>query len=103
MTARGLLDRTHGLRLTAEGEDRLGAAGVAVPPGGRRPAVRPCLDRTERRPHLAGAVGAAPCRHALAQGRVTRIGTTRAVAVTPAGRHALHAALGLPDEVLGPR
>ncbi|MEU2632757.1 helix-turn-helix domain-containing protein, partial [Kitasatospora sp. NPDC007106] len=37
MTARGLLDWTHGLRLTAEGQAWLGAAGVAVPPGGRRP------------------------------------------------------------------
>ncbi|WP_344626682.1 helix-turn-helix domain-containing protein, partial [Kitasatospora arboriphila] len=102
MTARGLLDWTHGLRLTAEGQAWLGAAGVAVPPGGRRPAARPCLDWTERRPHLAGAVGAALCRHALAEGWVTRIGTTRAVAVTPAGRHALHETLGLPDALLAP-
>ncbi|PBC76135.1 ArsR family transcriptional regulator [Streptomyces sp. TLI_235] len=102
MTARGLLDWAHGLRLTAEGEAWLVAAGVTVPAGTRRPAVRPCLDWTERRPHLAGAVGAALCGHAFAEGWITRIGSTRAVAVTPAGRRALHDGLGLPDGLLLP-
>ncbi|MGW9210095.1 ArsR/SmtB family transcription factor [Embleya sp. NPDC055664] len=64
--------------------------GITVPPpGSRRPPVRACLDWTERRPHLGGAVGAALCAHALAVGWVTRIGTTRTLAVTPAGRQAL--------------
>ncbi|NUS17931.1 MAG: transcriptional regulator, partial [Streptomyces sp.] len=69
--------------------------GVAVPADGRRPAVRTCLDWTERRPHLAGAVGAALCRHAFDAGWVTRVGTTRAVAVTPLGRRELDRHLGL--------
>ncbi|MCU7821337.1 ArsR/SmtB family transcription factor [Kitasatospora sp. DSM 101779] len=102
MTAKGLLDWTQGLRLTADGELWLGTAGVTVPSVSRRPAVRPCLDWTERRPHLAGAVGAALCRHALAEGWVTRIGTSRAVAVTPAGRRILRDRLDLPDDLLAP-
>ncbi|MFI8933986.1 transcriptional regulator, partial [Streptomyces sp. NPDC053474] len=58
------------------------------------------LDWTERRPHLAGAVGAALCRHAFDTGWITRVGTTRAVVVTPLGRQALQLHLGLPDDLL---
>jgi DNA-binding transcriptional ArsR family regulator len=67
-----------------------------------RALVRACLDRTERRPHLAGAVGAVVCRHAIDSGWITRVGATRAVAVTDAGRHALRDHLGLSDEILAP-
>ncbi|MET9860482.1 winged helix-turn-helix domain-containing protein [Streptomyces smyrnaeus] len=100
LTARGLLDWDGGLRLTAQGEAWLQDLDIAPTTGSRRPAVRSCLDWTERRPHLAGAVGAALCRHAFTAGWITRIGTTRAVTVTAVGRQALHDRLGLPDEVL---
>ncbi|GAA3155006.1 winged helix-turn-helix domain-containing protein [Planomonospora alba] len=103
MTERGLLDWGRGLRLTGDGEAWLGRLGVAVPAGTRRPLVRSCLDWTERRPHLAGAVGAALCRHALDSGWIARVGTTRAVAVTAAGRDALREQLGLPEDLLPPR
>ncbi|MFE3196960.1 hypothetical protein [Embleya sp. NPDC059237] len=90
MIGRGLLAWEPEPGLTDAGAARLAELGITVPPpGSRRPAVRACLDRTERRPHLGGAVGAALCAHALAVGWVTRIGTTRALAVTPAGRQAL--------------
>jgi hypothetical protein len=62
--------------------------------------VRSCLDWTERRPHLAGAVGALVCRHAFDAGWITGIGTSRAVLVTSAGQRALRDQLGLSDEVL---
>ncbi|WP_068922886.1 ArsR/SmtB family transcription factor [Planobispora rosea] len=100
MTERGLLDWGHGLRLTGDGEAWLGRLGVTVPAGTRRPSVRSCLDWTERRSHLAGAVGAAVCRHAFDAGWITRIGTTRAVAITADGRQALRDHLGLPAELL---
>ncbi|NJP47005.1 ArsR/SmtB family transcription factor [Actinacidiphila epipremni] len=104
MVARRLLDDTHGLGLTAAGAAWLADLGVDVPAGTRRPAVRSCLDWTERRPHLAGAVGAALCRHAFDAGWITRVGTTRAVAVTPPGARALRGRLGLPEGLLrGPR
>lgn len=102
MTEHGLLSWDGGLRLTDDGDAWLAKAGVTVPAGARRPAVRSCLDWTERRPHLAGAVGAGLCSHAFAAGWITRIGTTRAVAVTHAGRAALHDHLGLTDAVLVP-
>ncbi|MFP3714947.1 ArsR/SmtB family transcription factor [Puerhibacterium sp. TATVAM-FAB25] len=100
MVARGLLDAAGGLVLTAAGAAWLDDVGIAVPTGSRRVAARPCLDWTERRPHLAGAVGAALCSHALDAGWVTPVGTTRAVAVTDLGRRELRRHLDLPDAVL---
>lgn len=46
---------------------------------------RPCLDWSERRPHLAGAVGAAICTHSLDKGWTRRLDDTRAVGITPKG------------------
>jgi len=54
---------------------------------GKTPRVlcRPCLDWSERRPHLAGAVGAALCARSVEEGWIRRLDGTRAVAVTPKG------------------
>ncbi|GAB2742793.1 ArsR/SmtB family transcription factor [Kitasatospora kifunensis] len=98
MTERGLLDQDGGLRLTGEGDAWLAGLGVTVPAGGRRPAVLACLDWTERRPHLAGAVGAAICDRALTAGWITRIGSSRAVAVTATGRAVLRERFGVDAE-----
>ena len=46
---------------------------------------KPCLDWSERRPHLGGRVGAALCAHSFAAGWIRRIDGTRAVAITPKG------------------
>jgi len=56
----------------------------------RRLLCRPCLDWSERRPHLAGVVGAALLGHYLAQGWLRRIDATRAVALTPKGQRGFH-------------
>jgi DNA-binding transcriptional ArsR family regulator len=101
-TERELIDWEHGLRLTPEGEQWLTDLAIDVPRTAKRPALRPCLDWTERRPHLAGAVGAALCGHALEQGWIKRVGTTRAVLVTPAGRDVLRERLGLSEQALTP-
>lgn len=82
MTERGLLDWSDGVALTPEGARWLDDLGIVVESRHGRPAVRSCLDVTERRPHLAGAVGAALCTHALQQGWVTRITGGRALKVT---------------------
>lgn len=95
MTRRGLLDGEQGLTLTGEGARWFAALGLSLPAATRRPLARPCLDWTERRPHLAGAAGAALCGHALSSRWITRIGTSRAVALTDAGREALQQHLGL--------
>ena len=55
----------------------------------QRPVCRPCIDWSERRPHLAGVVGAALAEHAFANGWVRRIDGSRGLDVAQAGRHAL--------------
>ncbi len=56
---------------------------------------RPCLDWSERRPHLAGLVGAALCRHCAERGWVRPIPGGRALQVTPAGAQALRGTFGV--------
>jgi DNA-binding transcriptional ArsR family regulator len=56
---------------------------------------RPCLDWSERRPHLAGAVGAALCARSFEQNWIRRIAGTRAVAVTPKGWRIFRDAMGV--------
>ncbi|MFE9426792.1 ArsR/SmtB family transcription factor [Kitasatospora sp. NPDC006697] len=95
MTGRGLLSWEHGLSLTPAGAAWLTGLGIALPPATRRPPVRSCLDWTERRPHLAGAAGAALCAHAFAAGWVEPVGTGRAVALTTLGERVLAEGIGL--------
>jgi DNA-binding transcriptional ArsR family regulator len=52
----------------------------------RRPAALRCLDWSERRPHVGGAVGAAICTRALEARWLTRLPNSRAVRLTAAGR-----------------
>ncbi len=47
---------------------------------------RPCLDWSERRPHIAGRVGAKLCDRYLELGWVRRQESTRALDITPKGR-----------------
>lgn len=61
----------------------------------RRVACRPCLDWSERRPHLAGRLGALLCQHCLAQGWLRRQAASRALLPTPRGAAALRDWLGL--------
>jgi DNA-binding transcriptional ArsR family regulator len=61
----------------------------------RRVFCRPCLDWTERRAHIGGAVGAAFAQRCFDLKWIERIGDTRALAVTAAGRRGLKEALSL--------
>jgi hypothetical protein len=52
----------------------------------RRIFCRPCLDWSERRPHLAGHVGAALCTHFIGADWVRQTRESRALKITPLGR-----------------
>jgi DNA-binding transcriptional ArsR family regulator len=56
--------------------------------GSRRAVCRPCLDWSERRWHVGGAVGAAFARRCFALGWTERQKHGRAVTITPAGERA---------------
>lgn len=55
----------------------------------RRAFARPCLDWTERRPHLAGGLGAGIAERLFELGWVTRIDETRAMRLTSDGQRGL--------------
>lgn len=83
--------------VTAAGARFLIGFGVALPRRGssRRRFCRLCLDWTERRPHIAGAVGAAITRRCFALGWVERMKGSQAVTVTPAGRRGFRKTFGV--------
>jgi DNA-binding transcriptional ArsR family regulator len=104
MSARGQIDLSaDGGALTEAGADFMARLGVAVPAGRGRPFCRPCLDWSERRPHLAGALGAALCQRCLELGWMRRMANSRALNVTPAGRLGLREVFGLADQTAGDR
>lgn len=81
-------------RITPAGHALLADIGVTLPPRGRRPACRTCLDWSERRNHLAGALGAAILGHVLDRGWAQR-GRGRTIAFDAAGAAAFDRAFGL--------
>jgi DNA-binding transcriptional ArsR family regulator len=98
MTRAGQISQTGGFALTDAGLDWLAdRLDIDVPTltSGRRPVARPCLDWTERKPHLGGSAGAAICGRFFEQGWITRAATSRAVTVTPAGEQSLRQLYGV--------
>jgi DNA-binding transcriptional ArsR family regulator len=68
--------------------------GLGAPPPANR-AVRCCVDWTEKRHHMAGAVGGILLEQSLARGWVRRGGYSRALAITDAGQAELAARFGI--------
>jgi len=101
MTEAGLLDQ---FALTARGRGwfatELGVPDLGTDGPGRRPLVRVCLDWTERRPHLAGVAGARVCTGFFERGWIARIGTSRAVQLTPAGHRGLRELFNMDSDAL---
>jgi len=73
-------------RVTTRGEEWLGKLGVGLMKQSKRHLARRCLDWTERRPHIGGALGAALLLHFLEQGWLARCRESRALRVTQKGR-----------------
>ena len=98
MLARDWL-HAHGddFHVTAAGTAGFTDLGIDIGPlqGGRRAFARCCIDWSERRPHLAGALGAAVAGHGFAAGWLGRRDGTRAITVTRKGETALREAFGV--------
>jgi DNA-binding transcriptional ArsR family regulator len=77
--------------VTPAGADFLAKLGVDLSHARskRRVFCRPCLDWTERRPHIGGAVGAALANRCFELKWIERVREGRALTITPAGRRGL--------------
>jgi len=77
--------------VTPSGLEFLGRLGVDLSPARakRRVFCRPCLDWTERRSHIGGAVGAALAQRCFELKWIERVRESRALDITPAGRRGL--------------
>jgi DNA-binding transcriptional ArsR family regulator len=102
LVSRGYVDLNHDGGLVSDaGVSLLQRIGIDVTQlsigRGRNARVlcRPCLDWSERRPHLAGALGAALCAFSLEKGWIRRREGTRAVTVTPEGIRIYRDAFGV--------
>ena len=92
MVRRGYLrPESRDFRVTASGASFLRELGVNVDKAKRqrRAFARKCVDWTERRPHLAGALGAAVAARWLQQDWVRRLPEGRHLLLTPKGGSAL--------------
>ena len=73
-------------RLLRTGNTILEDLNLKVPENSRRPLFRCCTDWTERRPHVAGAVGAALLRHYKEHGWLATVRDSRKLVVTLRGQ-----------------
>jgi len=91
--ADALMHRQHivltddGGMVTRAGEKFLSGFGISLQDAkeGRRTFCRPCLDWSERRPHLAGALGAALADRCFDLGWVARVRDSRALKISAKG------------------
>lgn len=103
MVARGQIEFSgEGGAVTEAGLRFLTELGLeGAPTAGKSPTrifCRPCLDWSERRPHIAGALGATICRTCIARGWMRQKQGSRSIEVTPSGWLMLGQAFGLrPD------
>jgi hypothetical protein len=86
--------------ITTTGTRFLTEFGIELPPlrSTHRRVCRLCLDWTERRPHIAGAVGAAITKRYFDLGWMERMKRSHAVIVTPLGRQGFRETFGIVPE-----
>jgi DNA-binding transcriptional ArsR family regulator len=94
---RHVLLTDDGGMLTRAGENYLTDFGVRLDAikEGRRTFCRPCLDWSERRPHLAGALGAAFADRCFDLGWIARIRDSRALKIPPVGERGFKEVFGI--------
>ena len=86
---RHVIERTdNGIELGDNAHEWCESFGIELPKTGRRPLVRSCLDWSERRHHIAGALGAGIATAMLERGWLERLNNGRAVRPTAEGHGA---------------
>lgn len=92
---RGLISDGDDPAVTESGRAFLAAQGIDIAAlgGSRRPLCRACLDWSERKSHLGGALGAAILDHVIAAGWARRA-AGRVIEFTPRGSTAFDRAFG---------
>jgi DNA-binding transcriptional ArsR family regulator len=96
LCAAGILTGAE-LALTDHGAGQLQRFGIDLSDlkARRRPLTRACLDWSEQRPHLAGALGAALCQELIERDWIMRMPEPRIVRLTATGRAGLARTFGL--------
>jgi hypothetical protein len=89
--------------VTSRGALFLTGFGIDPARPGQRLFCRPCLDRTERRPHLAGLLGTKLAARCFELGWIERMRDSRSIRVTTTGRDGLRDTFGIePTALPGP-
>ena len=99
ISERLLVEDVHsgGAHLSCEGESIVDKLGIDLPAlrAQRRAFCRPCLDWSERRPHIAGALGAAILSRVHDLGWVRSRANDRSLSLTATGERGLADLLGI--------
>ena len=97
LASRWILEFGEGYEVSAEGTRVLQALGVDVAAlrALNRRFAYPCLDWSERKPHIAGALGQAFLETFLSKGWISQDLDSRAVSITPKGQIYFSKKLGL--------
>jgi DNA-binding transcriptional ArsR family regulator len=97
LDARWLVADGHEFKATRLGHEKFAALGIDPrrADAGRRAFARGCVDLTQRRPHLAGALGAALLDLYVRERWVLRTPRSRVVSITPKGNAAFKRILGI--------
>ncbi len=96
LKARWLAAAGRDFRVTQRGEKELAALDIDLDAArqSRRVFARACVDLTQRRPHVGGALGAALLDLYVARGWILRARRSRVVTITPKGQESFRRAFG---------
>lgn len=88
---------THGFAISDSGVKWFGELDISVPDleNGKRPLVRKCIDWSEKRPHVSGAIGAAFADRLFELKWLQRTKNSRIVSITQLGQKKIYDLLGL--------
>jgi hypothetical protein len=90
-----LAEEDSGYRICDSGAAWFRSIGIEIGTIKRKPLAKRCLDWSERRHHLAGALGVVLCGRIMELSWVVRVRDSRALRLSDRGRAHLHSELGL--------